>query len=119
MKNNKINNNESLAEFMKMIAFKLKLYRETAGLSQSELARRAKVSKATISDLESGQSKDLQFSTICLIATALNKWPVEFLVKSEYSLTSAGKKEFMKAYDELNEALAIFRPIYKQFKDED
>lgn len=53
-----------------LIAHALRRERESAGLSVSELARRASVSKATVSQLESG-SANPSVETLWAIATAL------------------------------------------------
>lgn len=41
-------------------------------MTQEELGKRANVSRATISDLESGKKTDVKMSTLISIANALN-----------------------------------------------
>ena len=41
-------------------------------MTQEELVKRANVSRATISDLESGKKTDVKMSTLISIANALN-----------------------------------------------
>lgn len=112
----KDSNSKELVGFMDNFALKLRLYREEAGLSQNGLARLARISKATISDLESGVSSDVQFSTICSIALALKRWPIEFLIRPDLNLLSGDKKDFIKAYDELEKSVRVFRRLCKQLK---
>ncbi len=47
--------------------------REEIGISQEELAKRAKISRTTLSGLESGTVKTTTTNTLLKIATALNK----------------------------------------------
>ena len=53
--------------------YKIREYREELKISQEELARRAKVSRAIISGLESGAISVTTTNTLSKIATALNK----------------------------------------------
>jgi len=50
---------------------RLRRLREAEGISLSEVARRAKVSKAYVSQLERGGSSDPSYSVIARLATAL------------------------------------------------
>lgn len=52
---------------------KIKHFRENAGLSQEELAKRANVSRATLSGLESGRVDVTTTATLEKIASALSK----------------------------------------------
>lgn len=45
--------------------------REALGLTQAELARRARVRIATISEIENGHRKGVDFSTLERVASAL------------------------------------------------
>lgn len=52
---------------------KLKEYREEANLTQEELAKISKVSRNTISALETGTNTNVTYDTMSKIANALNK----------------------------------------------
>ena len=55
------------------MGYKIKEIREQQGISQSELAEKAKVSRTIISGLESGSIKVTTTGTLLKIADALNK----------------------------------------------
>ena len=67
---------------------RLKLYRELAGWSQNELARRAGVSRPVISTLENGKHKGLHIDNARKLAKALGL-TLDRLV-GEGELTAAG-----------------------------
>jgi transcriptional regulator with XRE-family HTH domain len=55
------------------MGYKIRECREEIGISQEELAKRAKISRTTLSGLESGTVKTTTTNTLLKIATALNK----------------------------------------------
>lgn len=55
------------------MGYKIRECREEMGISQEELARRAKISRTTLSGLESGTMKTTTTDTLLKIANALNK----------------------------------------------
>ena len=55
------------------MAYKIKEYREEAGLTQIELSKKAGVSRAIISGLESGSITTTTTRTLIQIANALGK----------------------------------------------
>lgn len=55
------------------MGYKIKECREEIGISQEELARKAKISRTTLSGLESGAIKTTTTGTLLKIATAMNK----------------------------------------------
>lgn len=55
------------------MGYKIKECREEMGISQEELAKRASISRTTISGLESGAIKTTTTDTLLKIAKALNK----------------------------------------------
>lgn len=57
---------------------KLKEFREAAGISQEELARKSGVSRVTISMLETGAQKNITASTLFKLADALGKKIADF-----------------------------------------
>jgi transcriptional regulator with XRE-family HTH domain len=56
---------------MSPVSLKLRHYREAAGLTQSELAKKVGVRQATISDLETGKSRRLELDLLEKLAKAL------------------------------------------------
>ena len=56
---------------MSPLSLNLKHYREAAGLTQSELAKRVGVRQATISDLETGKSRRIELDLLEKLAKAL------------------------------------------------
>lgn len=55
------------------MGYKIRECREDMGLSQEELAKKAKISRTTLSGLESGAIKTTTTNTLLKIAEALNK----------------------------------------------
>lgn len=53
--------------------YKIRECRESLGMSQDDLAKKAKVSRSIISGLECGKVKVTTTETLCKIATALGK----------------------------------------------
>ncbi len=66
---------------LKMIPAKLRALRTKAGLSQDELAAKAKVSQATIASLESAMEVDPRISTLVKLAAALDASVEEMIWK--------------------------------------
>ena len=56
-----------------MLKNKVKEYREAAGMTQDELAKRSGISRTMISKLETDQKTDCKISTLFAIAKVLNK----------------------------------------------
>lgn len=55
------------------MGYRIRECREEIGISQEELAKKAKISRTTLSGLESGTIKTTTTDTLLKIATALNK----------------------------------------------
>lgn len=55
------------------MGYKIRECRESMGISQEELAKRAKISRTTLSGLETGTIKTTTTSTLLKIADALGK----------------------------------------------
>ena len=66
---------------------RLKQFRELAGVSQNELAKRAGISRPIISDLESNKQKGMALDTAQRLAKALNVTLDMFVGESEGSKT--------------------------------
>ena len=52
---------------------KVKKYREKRGMTQEELSEKSKVSRNTISSLETGENTNVTYETMENIANALNE----------------------------------------------
>lgn len=55
-------------------------FRKKEGITQTELAQKAGVSRATIAAIETGKSKTVTLDTINKLATALNAKPSEIFL---------------------------------------
>lgn len=55
------------------MGYKIKECRKELGISQKELAKKAKISRTTLSGLESGTIKTTTTNTLLKIAEALNR----------------------------------------------
>lgn len=72
-------------------------HRESGGISQTELARRSKVSLTTIHEIETKRFRDLRLSTLDSIARAL-KVPIDQLIRtSELDLNRQEEAQLLKA----------------------
>lgn len=56
-----------------MLKNKVKEFREAAGMTQDELAKKSGISRTMISQLETEQKSDCKVSTLFAIADVLNK----------------------------------------------
>lgn len=108
--------NKELAELVKAVSNKLKLFREDEGLSQNELAKRAGVSKTTVNDIENGVATDIRFSTVCGLAKVLKKRPVDFFTPSDLCLCDPDRKEYIEAFEQLAELYQVFDRTYRRLK---
>lgn len=63
-----------------VIGKNLKLFRNLRAISQDELSERSKVSRVRISDLENGKASNVSYSTLEMLAGALDITP-EKLIK--------------------------------------
>ena len=109
-------NIKELTELLRNVAFQLRQFRENEGLSQNELARRAKVSKTTVNDLENGVATDIQFSTLCQLARVLKKHPGELIVGSDLELSDNERKEYLRAYENFQQVGSVFDKVYRRLK---
>lgn len=69
------------ATSMTPIQLRVRELREARGWSQAELARRADVRPATLSNIETGQTKGIDFETLEKLAAALRCDPGYLIVK--------------------------------------
>ena len=58
---------------MQILKNKIKYYRELTNLTQEELSKKSKVSRNTISSLETGSNNNITYDTMLKIANALNE----------------------------------------------
>lgn len=58
----------------------IRTLREIKGLSQAQLAGRAKISTATLSSLETGAKPDMKLSTLGRLASVLGADPAELML---------------------------------------
>ncbi len=65
---------------MKKLRFKLKELRVMKGLTQNEVAKKAGVRQATISDLETGKSERITFDLLLALSDILDTPPGKFFV---------------------------------------
>ena len=65
----------------------LKERREAAGLSLQKLGEKADISDSTISKIESGETPNPKWNTVCILAKALNFSEQEFLALAGYAET--------------------------------
>jgi transcriptional regulator with XRE-family HTH domain len=66
--------------FMTPFGDHIRRLRETRGLSQEDLAQRAGVSRSTLSALERGLTKGVDFSTLAMLAVVLGIRPAQLMV---------------------------------------
>lgn len=65
---------------MTPIRLRVREFRETCGLSQRELARRAGITQATVSSIERRKSKGIDFDTLEKLARVLDVDPALFIM---------------------------------------
>ena len=63
----------STTEIIRTLGQRARLYRIRAGLTQRELAERARISVPTLQAFENGQSRDISFSTLLRILRGLGQ----------------------------------------------
>ena len=69
----KLSVSNELDKVVILLQYKIKEFREKKNMSQEELSRKANVSRATISALESGTARVTTTETLSRIANALDK----------------------------------------------
>ncbi len=67
---------------MTPIHLRVREVREAKGLSQAELAKRARVRQATISDIENDRTTGVDFATLERLATALDVDPALLIART-------------------------------------
>ncbi|MCR6515336.1 helix-turn-helix domain-containing protein [Clostridium sp. LY3-2] len=66
---------------LSILGINIKRIRESKGMSQADLVRKANVGKATISEIENGKRQSLNSTTINKISTALDVSPEELFLE--------------------------------------
>jgi transcriptional regulator with XRE-family HTH domain len=105
-----------LNSMLKNVAIQLITHREQLGISQNELAKRANISKTTVNDLENEVAVDLQLSTLCLLAKAVKKRPIELISESDFILDNGDRKTFIKAVEDLNPIWRALERVYRRIR---
>jgi len=105
-----------LNSMLKNVAVQLTTHRESSGISQNELAKRANISKTTVNDLENEVAVDLQLSTLCLLAKAMKKGPIELISESDIPLENGDRKLFIKAIEDLSPIWRTLERIYRRVR---
>lgn len=105
-----------LSVLMNNVCYKLKRYREEAGLSQNELARQSKVALSTINELENQIVGDVKLSTLVQLARTLKKPTITLLIDTDMNLSDPDRREFQKAFEELEKAFRIFDRLHVRIK---
>ena len=85
MKNKKFKEEYEKAEKEFALAEEIIRLRIEAGLTQQQLAKKAKTSQPAIARLESGNYKNISFSFLSRIAKALGSEPIIHLKKMQHS----------------------------------
>ena len=105
-----------LTQCLRTLAAEIHSFREREGLSQADFAKRAKVSKTTVNDLENEVATDLQLSTFLLLCHELDKSPVSFLVASDVKAEPTDLRAFMRAVEALTKVRNEFERLYRKLR---
>lgn len=76
---------------MTPVRLRVRELRDAKGWSQSELARRANMSRAALANLEAGKTKGVDFATLDALATALGCDAAFLVVQESAPTTKRGK----------------------------
>jgi len=93
----KLNLSHRFSELLHQIGSNVRYYREEQGLTQAELARRAKISNTTLNEIETRQFRDVRLSTLSVLAQALDTTVVHLLSGSDVELASKDQTQLLKA----------------------
>jgi transcriptional regulator with XRE-family HTH domain len=93
----------------KKIAFRLRTLRESAGLSQSEVADRAELSLSLIAKMEQGRKADPRASTLLALAEALGVRPGQLIEELSKPPVDAfpGKKKGKKKKKQMEAPVGV------------
>lgn len=110
----KTNLPEELRSTLSTVGAHIRAQRELAGLSQVELARRAKISATTLNELEHHSFRDIRLSTIVAISQAL-KIPVAALFfQADLDLQEfSDHAQLLKASDTLSQIAKKIKSRHK------
>lgn len=90
-----------LANLIKQIGVNLTELRQARGLTQTDLAKRAKVSITTLNEIESRRFRDIRLSTLTALAVALSVPVPRLFQDSDVKLESKDKARLLKASEDL------------------
>lgn len=88
----------SHSKLMAVIARNLRWYRHERGLSQTELARRAKVALSTVNEIENRVAQDLRLTTLSALTRALKLSPTQLFQDMEFPKEGRDRRDFMRAF---------------------
>ena len=112
----KQHNSKELSVLMNNVCSKLKQIRKESGLSQNQLARKSGVALSTINEIENHVVTDVKLSTVCQLAKTLKRLPITLLIDSDMNLSDPDKRDFHKAFSELEQAFEVFGRIHQRLK---
>jgi transcriptional regulator with XRE-family HTH domain len=90
-----------LRELLREVGANIAIFREEAGISQSELSRRSKISLTTINEIETRRFRDIRLSTLCSIAKALQVPVLKLLENTSIDVDSRDQAQLLKASEAL------------------
>lgn len=93
---------EELKSALFAIGGNIRMHRERLGMSQTELARRAKISVTTLNELERRAFRDIRLSTLVAVAQILKLPVVGLFFQSDLNfLESSDRAQLLKASDSI------------------
>lgn len=86
----------STTEIIRILGQRARIYRIRVGLTQKELAERARISVPTLQSFENGQSRDISFSTLLRLLRGLGQLDgvndlLPDILESPYMMRSEGE----------------------------
>lgn len=99
-----------LSSWMSNVQKNLRACREAAGYSHETLAKKIKVSRSTISELESGKKENISLELLCRIAEGLDLEAEELLIGPNLQFVGREKKELQ---DITRDANSLYKRLQK------
>ena len=90
-----------LEDLLQAIGANLCEIRRENGISQAEMARRAKVSLTTVNEIETRQFRDVRLSTLIALASVLHVPVTRFMAATDLDLSDSDQARLLKASDTL------------------
>lgn len=99
----KTNLPNELTQLLKKVGSNLSAIRKEKGLTQSELARRSKVSITTINEIETRRIfRDIRLSTLTALSSALGVPATRFFWSSDLELHQRDQAQLLKASEAIS-----------------